>query len=155
MASDLDRRAAAELGRAHPRSSGGPLILVVDASVVAPACAAVDGFGQFGREELVAPPLLWPEVRATLHLAVFRGRTSAELGRAALERLEKAPIRARDHARLGREAWRVADEFGWGRTYDAEYVALAQLLGCRLVTNDVRLHRGAARLGFVVRPTEL
>lgn len=103
----------------------------------------------------MAPPLLWPEVRATLHLAVFRGRTSAELGHAALERLEKAPIRERDHSRLGREAWRVADEFGWGRTYDAEYIALARILGCRFVTNDARLHRGAARLGFVIRPSDL
>jgi hypothetical protein len=32
---------------------------------------------------------------------------------------------------------------------DAQYVALASILGCRLVTLDGRLRRGAARLGFV------
>jgi predicted nucleic acid-binding protein len=32
---------------------------------------------------------------------------------------------------------------------------LAQLLGCRLVTLDGRLRRGASHLGFVVSPTEL
>jgi predicted nucleic acid-binding protein len=39
--------------------------------------------------------------------------------------------------------------------YDAEYVALAQILGCRLVTLDGPLRRGADRLGFVVSPAEL
>jgi predicted nucleic acid-binding protein len=41
------------------------------------------------------------------------------------------------------------------KTYDAEYVALAGLLRCRLVTIDGRLRRGAGRLGFVVLLNEL
>jgi predicted nucleic acid-binding protein len=49
----------------------------------------------------------------------------------------------------------VAEEFGWAKTYDAEYVALAKIEGCRLVTLDGRLRRGADRLGFVVTPAEL
>jgi predicted nucleic acid-binding protein len=65
------------------------------------------------------------------------------------------PVARNDPAELGREAWRIAVELGWGRTYDAEYVALAQILGCRLVTLDARLRRGADRLGFVITPTEL
>ena len=49
----------------------------------------------------------------------------------------------------------MADELGWARTYDAEYVALARLLDCRVVTADERLRRGADRLGFVVTVQEL
>jgi len=56
---------------------------------------------------------------------------------------------------LRREAWSVAYELGWARTYDAEYVALARLSGCRVVTLDARLRRGAARLGAVVSLEEL
>jgi predicted nucleic acid-binding protein len=52
-------------------------------------------------------------------------------------------------------AWAVAEEFGWAKTYDAEYVALAKSEGCRLVTLGSRLRRGADRLGFVVTPAEL
>lgn len=28
------------------------------------------------------------------------------------------------------EAWRIAQQFGWAKTYDAEYLALAKILGC-------------------------
>lgn len=66
-----------------------------------------------------------------------------------------SPVEERHHDQLGDEAWRIAEEFGWAKTYDAEYVALALLLGCRLVTLDGRLRRGANRLGFVVSPGEL
>ncbi len=52
-------------------------------------------------------------------------------------------------------AWDVADELGWAKTYDAQYVALAQLLKCRLVTIDERMLRGIARLKIAVRPREL
>jgi predicted nucleic acid-binding protein len=64
-------------------------------------------------------------------------------------------VRRVEEPTLGQEAWRLAEQFGWGRTYDAEYVALAQILGCRTVALDGPLHRGTARLGFVVTPTEL
>jgi len=73
----------------------------------------------------------------------------------ALDALDQAPIRPRAPRRLARRSWSIADEMGWAKTYDAEYVALAELLACRLVTLDARLLRGAARLGFVVSPTEL
>jgi predicted nucleic acid-binding protein len=50
---------------------------------------------------------------------------------------------------LGAEAWRIADSFGWSKTYDAEYLALALLLDAVLVTLDRRLQRAAERLGLV------
>jgi predicted nucleic acid-binding protein len=73
----------------------------------------------------------------------------------ALDRLETAPVKITEPKGLAREAWRVAEEFGWKKTYDAEYVALSRLLDCRLLTLDGRLRRGAARLGFVVGPSDL
>ena len=130
-------------------------MLVVDASVALPACASRDGFDVFGAEELVAPPLLWSESRSALHEALFRREISAVQALRTLDALDRAPIRARTQRRLSRRAWDLANEMGWAKTYDAEYLALAQLLDCRCVTLDARLHRSAARLGFVVSPTEL
>lgn len=76
-------------------------------------------------------------------------------GGAVRGRVERSAIERFDDDRLGDEAWRVADQLGWAKTYDAEYVALARLLECRLVTLDGRLRRSAGRVAHVVGPTEL
>ncbi len=120
-----------------------------------PACIVLDGFSRFGNEELVAPPLLWSEARSALHEAQWRGDIDREQARASVGRLNAAPIAVRDEAGLGPAAWDIADRLGWAKTYDAEFVALAQLLNCRMVTLDARLRRRAAQLGFVVGPNEL
>jgi len=131
------------------------LTLVVDVSFSVRACLGDRGFAGLRRQRLVAPPLMWAEARSALHEAVFRGELSAPDGSAALDRLLDAPIAAMSPHGLGRAAWQLADELGWAKTHDAEYVALARLLGCRLLTNDEALRRGTARLGIVIGPAEL
>jgi predicted nucleic acid-binding protein len=128
---------------------------VVDASVALAASSSPRGFDTFAGEDLVAPPLLWSEFRSVLHETLWRGEVSLEQALRTLARLDDAPIQVRSPPQLGGEAWRIADELGWAKTYDTEYLALAALLGCRLVTDDARLRRRAGHLGFVVGPTEL
>lgn len=131
------------------------MTLVVDASVAVPACLAADGFNVLLDDDLAAPALLWSETRSALHELVWRGEITAADGDVAREALERCPVRRVDDDRLGGEAWRISDELGWAKTYDAEYVALARLLACRVVTLDARLRRGADRLGLVVSVSEL
>jgi len=130
-------------------------VLVIDANVARAACGAEgDGFAVLG-DALANVPLMWSEARASLHLQISKSEIGRDDGEIIHDRLEHCPVERVDPPGLGKEAWRLAEEFGWGRTYDAEYVALAKLLDCRLVTLDARLRRGADRLGIVVTPTEL
>jgi predicted nucleic acid-binding protein len=130
-------------------------MLVLDASVAVAACAAADGFDEFRDETLVAPPLMWSEARSAIHELAWRGDIASDDAQSTRRRLERCPVDRRSPERLGDEAWLLADELGWAKTYDAEYVALARLLDCRLVTLDARLLRGAERLGIVISPAEL
>jgi predicted nucleic acid-binding protein len=130
-------------------------MLVLDASVAIPACGSPEGLEFFGNEELFAPPLMWSEARSTIHEALWRREVSRPYALRTVERLENGPIRARSSRRLGQMAWELADELGWAKTYDTEYLALAVHLDCRFVTLDGRLRRGADRLGFVIEPDEI
>jgi predicted nucleic acid-binding protein len=130
-------------------------VLVVDASLVVEWSAASGELDQLLNDDLCAPALMWSEALSALHERVWRNDIGVEAAKKARSRLARVAVKRRAHPRLSEEAWRIADELGWARTYDAEYVALASLLDCRLVTVDGRLRRGAARLGFVVGPTEL
>lgn len=130
-------------------------MLVVDASLVVEWSVARGELDRLLGDELCAPPLMWSEAYSVLHERAWREDFDTEIAERARSRLEHVEVKRRAHPRLAQEAWRIADELGWAKTYDAEYVALASLLGCRLVTVDGRLRRGADRLGFVVGPTEL
>jgi len=98
---------------------------------------------------------MWSEARSALHELLWRGEVSADDALAARSRLERCRVRRRSHTRLAARAWELADELGWAKTYDAEYVALADLLGARLVMLDARLRRSTEALGFVISPSEL
>jgi predicted nucleic acid-binding protein len=130
-------------------------VLVVDASIALSAALTRDGFAPIQSYDLVAPPLLWSEALSTLREHAWRREISKEQADASRRSLLNAPIRRRVPRALYGEAWKVAEELGWAKTYDAEYVALARLLGCRLLTRDDRLRRGADRLIEVIGPTEL
>ena len=126
-------------------------LLVVDANVVI-AAATSEGFAEFEQADLVAPPLLWPEARSALHMARVRGRISEVTAADGMRALDSGIVTERRHRRLGREAWAIADELGWTKTYDAEYLALARVLGAPLATLDRRLARAAARVDVELDP---
>jgi len=98
---------------------------------------------------------MWIEAGSGIHELKWRREIARDVAQAAFSRLGTAPVAERRPRQLAERAWSVADELGWGRLYDAQYVALAMLLGMPLLTIDARPRRGASRVVEVIGPTEL
>jgi indolepyruvate ferredoxin oxidoreductase alpha subunit len=97
--------------------------------------------------ELYAPTYIRSETLSELHEAVHRGDLDAATARARLDWITDfiahGPIQILGDAVLKSQAWKVADQLGWPSTYTAEYVAMARLRRCPLVTLDDELRRQA------------
>src|SRR5260370_21458418 len=112
-------------GSARPQASGCPMssqrfalraplarVLVVDAAVVITACLSEAALSALGREELVAPHLMWSEASSVLHELRRRKEISAGLANIALAQLSVAAVRPRQPKGLIEGAWRIADSLG-------------------------------------------
>jgi predicted nucleic acid-binding protein len=90
------------------------------------------------KRELYAPTLWRSEVLSALYEAVRRGELSSDTAGEQLRYVNDLKIRLLGDAVLRRRAWEVAEQLGLDTTYLAEYVALAQLQKCTLVSADKR-----------------
>jgi predicted nucleic acid-binding protein len=105
--------------------------------------------------DLLAPPLLWSEVTSALHAARWHAAITEAQASAARAAFSRLPVHRRAPPELHDEAWRLADELGLAKTHDAEFLALAALEECRVLTADARLHRAGRRRGLTVDPLEI
>lgn len=118
-------------------------MIVVDASVLAPALVddAADGDRARDRlrsERLVAPELIDLEVCSVLRRLRLAGRLGEPVAAAAMDDLIALPIERAAHRPLLRRCWELRENL---TIYDAAYVALAESLGTVLLTADARLAR--------------
>jgi predicted nucleic acid-binding protein len=118
-------------------------VIVVDASILAPALADDAGDGERARaaiasDELAAPHLIDLEVTSVIRRAVLRGDIPAERARQAVRDLAEVPIARFVHYPLLGRIWELHASL---TPCDATYVALAELLDASLVTADARLAR--------------
>lgn len=116
-------------------------MLVVDASVIAPAVADGGPDGEACRarikgESLAAPDLLRIEAISVIRRQLANGALTPAQANNAIEDLLNVPIVVYPTAPLLRRAWELRDN---ATAYDACYVALAEALGCALATADQRL----------------
>lgn len=128
-------------------------MLVVDASLV--VAALVDGGEDgtwahelLGADHLAAPHLLPVEVASILRRAARRGDLSADAAALAHADLLALPIDLYPYGPFAERAWELRGSL---TSYDAWYVALAEALGARLATLDLRLGRSTGpRCAFEV-----
>lgn len=129
--------------------------VVIDATVALKGALVAEGFAGWQRIELHAPSLIWSEVASAASQLRWRGEVSAEQAAAALGRLRGVALHVAQSADLVADALELAHRFGWAKTYDAEYVALAMRLELPLVTTDGRLAGRLRSEIAVLTPIEL
>ncbi|MDQ3677969.1 MAG: type II toxin-antitoxin system VapC family toxin [Actinomycetota bacterium] len=116
-------------------------MLVVDASVLAPALADDGRDGDAARARLRGQSLVAPELIDLETTSVIRRQSEAghlDLRRAglALTDLVKLPLRRAPHRPLLPRCWELRQSL---TVHDAAYIALAEVLDVALLTADARL----------------
>lgn len=131
------------------------MTLVVDASLV--VSALVDGgvTGSWAEslltgEPLGAPHLMPVEVASILRRAAAAGEISGDVAAMAHSDLLDLRVELFPYGPFASRAWELRENV---TCYDAWYVALAEFLGSRVATLDLRLARAAGpRCGFETPP---
>jgi predicted nucleic acid-binding protein len=116
-------------------------VLVVDASVIAPALADAGADGAAFRnrlrgETIAAPDLLRVEVVSVLRRQLAASLITPSQASAAVDDLLDLPLSVFPTAPLLQRTWQLRDNL---TPYDACYVGLAEALDCTLLTADTRL----------------
>jgi predicted nucleic acid-binding protein len=91
------------------------------------------------KHKLHAPTLWRSETLSKLYEAVRQEKLTRDAAREQLAYINGLKIRLLGDAVLRRRAWEVAEELALPTTYEAEYIALAQLQKCTLVSTDTGL----------------
>ena len=118
-------------------------MIVVDASVLAPALADDGPDGDIARarlrgETLAAPDLIDLETTSVIRRQLLGGHLDTPRAQLALADLVELPLHRASHRPLLARCWELRHNI---TVYDAAYVALAELADLVLVTADLRLAR--------------
>lgn len=113
--------------------------LVIDGSAAVHAAVVLDAFTGWESFQFFAPTLLWSEAASGISQMRWRNEITGDQAIAAVRRLLGARIDFVRSEELVEEAIILARDLGWAKSYDAEYVVLAQRLAVPLVTLDARL----------------
>lgn len=92
---------------------------------------------------MVAPPLFSAEVTSVLREREYRGDLKPGEASEALDIALQLPVVVWEpDGELQRRAYEMAAKYNRPKAYDAQYLAVADLLGCEVWTADRRLVRG-------------
>ena len=95
---------------------------------------------------VTAPPLMPVEVSNALHQRVVRGEISVEVAVDLIVSPLSSRFELHETPHLHGRALELASQLRQGAVYDAQYLALAETLGCELWTADEKFFRAAASI---------
>ena len=93
----------------------------------------------------IAPYLLPFEVANALYRRVLRGELDVGASTRMIARLLESQLELHQPPNLHARALQLASQLRQGAAYDANYLALAESVGCELWTADERFYRAASR----------
>jgi predicted nucleic acid-binding protein len=118
-------------------------VIVVDSSALVQALLTKrSSRARLQAETLHAPFLLDSEVLSTLRGHHRAGKISLVAAEGLVDEVGRMDLSRHSAVPLARRAWDLRDDL---TAYDACYVALAERLGCPLVTADARIARAPGR----------
>ena len=88
---------------------------------------------------LLSPPLFDAEVTSVIRQQVYLKKLQPEQGDHVFSVYLRMAIERVDGQEIYKRAWELAKRFDLPRTYDMQYLAVAELKDCELWTNDKRL----------------
>ena len=94
---------------------------------------------QKDRIKLICPPMFHSEVTSVLREEVFFKRLSAEEGEEVFLLYSDIPVVAISDMSIYPKAWELAKKYNLPRTYDMQYLAVAELADCEFWTLDRKL----------------
>ena len=133
------------------------MTIVVDSSVVVAALIDRGSVGKWAEGVLMSGPLSAPhlmpvEAANILRRSASAGDISIDVASLAHQDLMSLPIELFPYSLCASRVWELRSTV---TAYDAWYVALAETIGARLATLDIRLSRATGtRCEFALPPTE-
>ena len=133
------------------------MTIVVDSSVMVAALVDGGSVGEWAEELLMSGPLAAPHVMPVEAANILRrsasaGDISIDVASLAHQDLMSLPIELFPYSLCASRVWELRSTV---TAYDAWYVALAETIGARLATLDIRLSRATGtRCEFALPPTE-
>ena len=133
------------------------MTIVVDSSVVVAALIDRGSIGRWAEGVLISGPLSAPHLMPVEAANIIRrsasaGAISTDVASLAHQDLMALPVELFPYGLCASRVWELRSNV---TAYDGWYVALAEMIGARLATLDLRLSRAAGtRCEFALPPTE-
>jgi predicted nucleic acid-binding protein len=105
--------------------------------------------------QLVAPNLIRSQALSLLLAAVASGEMSEQVALERHERLTEMKIRLLGDRVSRRTAWKLAREYGWDSTFEAEYIAVCKLQADAFISIDPEMVARAAPIVAVAEMGDL